>query len=64
MYWACLIAGEKLADRGIIAPWLGMWIANIILSVLGIFLIIRVMRERQGIGLQIPLLFKRLRKNA
>jgi lipopolysaccharide export system permease protein len=64
LYWACLIAGEKLADRGIIAPWLGMWIANIILTVFGIFLIIRVMRERQGIGLSFRLPFKRSQKHA
>ncbi|HYM19838.1 MAG TPA: LptF/LptG family permease [Candidatus Kapabacteria bacterium] len=63
LYWACLIGGEKLADRGIIAPWLGMWIANIILSVLGVYLIFRVMRERQGLGISIAPLFKRFRKN-
>lgn len=45
MYWACLIGGEKLADRGIIAPWVGMWIANIILGILGIYLTIRTAQE-------------------
>jgi len=45
MYWACLIGGEKLADRGIIAPWVGMWIANIILGVLGIYLTVRSAQE-------------------
>jgi lipopolysaccharide export system permease protein len=45
LYWACLIGGEKLADRGLIGPWVGMWIANIILGVLGILLCIRVLRE-------------------
>jgi len=45
MYWACLIGGEKLGDRGLVSPWLGMWIANIVLSVAGIYLTIRVGRE-------------------
>jgi lipopolysaccharide export system permease protein len=45
MYWSCLIGGEKLADRGIIAPWFGMWIANIILMILGIYLTVKMARE-------------------
>jgi lipopolysaccharide export system permease protein len=50
LYWASLIGGEKLADRGLIAPWQGMWAANIVFGILGGFLIIRVLRERSGIG--------------
>lgn len=49
MYWSCLIGGEKLADRGIIAPWTGMWVANIILSILGTYLTIRMARETPSI---------------
>jgi lipopolysaccharide export system permease protein len=45
LYWASLIGGEKLADRGIVAPWLGMWIANIALSILGVYLTLRMGRE-------------------
>lgn len=44
-YWACLIGGEKLADRGILAPWLAMWTANIIVGVIGIFLTLKVNYE-------------------
>ncbi len=44
IYWICLIAGEDLADRGIIAPWLAMWFPNILILFLGIFLIIRHIR--------------------
>jgi lipopolysaccharide export system permease protein len=44
-YWACLIGGEKLADRGLLTPFLGMWNANIFLSILGIFLTVRSARE-------------------
>lgn len=52
VYWAFLIGGEKLADRGIVSPWSGMWSANIILAVIGLLLINRVMQERQGVGLR------------
>jgi len=45
LYWACLIGGEKLADRNYVAPWLGMWAANIIIGLLGAYLTFRVGRE-------------------
>jgi lipopolysaccharide export system permease protein len=45
LYWASLIGGEKLADREFIDPWLGMWIANIVIGVLGIFLTYRIAKE-------------------
>lgn len=44
-YWACLIGGEKLADRGLLAPELSMWLGNIIIGVIGILLMIRVNYE-------------------
>ncbi len=44
-YWACLKGGENLADRGIIEPWFGMWVANIVLGILGLYLTIRTARE-------------------
>jgi len=44
-YWACLIGGEKLADRGLATPFLGMWAANILLVILGVYLTIRTSRE-------------------
>lgn len=45
LYWACLIGGEKLADRGFIDPWFGMWMANIVLGILGVYLTARSARE-------------------
>jgi lipopolysaccharide export system permease protein len=45
LYWASLIGGEKLADRELIEPWLGMWIANIVIGVLGIILTYRIAKE-------------------
>jgi lipopolysaccharide export system permease protein len=49
MYWACLIGGEKLADRGFIDPWFGMWSANIILGLMGMYLTFRTARENLAI---------------
>jgi lipopolysaccharide export system permease protein len=47
LYWVCLIGGEKLADRDLTSPMVGMWIANILIGVLGIFLVFRSLRENQ-----------------
>jgi lipopolysaccharide export system permease protein len=44
-YWACLKGGENLADRGYFDPWIGMWIANIILGVIGLYLTFRTAKE-------------------
>ncbi len=45
MYWASLIGGEKLGDRGIMPPWLGMWMANIVLGAVGLVLTARMTKE-------------------
>ncbi|MBI2619489.1 MAG: LptF/LptG family permease [Ignavibacteriales bacterium] len=45
LYWACLIGGEKLADRGLLEPWIGMWAANILLGLFGGYLTYRSARE-------------------
>ncbi len=50
LYWASLIGGEKLADRGIIAPWVGMWMANIALGAVGIYLTVRTARETPSLS--------------
>ncbi|MGH2575903.1 MAG: LptF/LptG family permease [Ignavibacteria bacterium] len=39
LYWASLIGGEKLADREIISPLIGMWTANIILGIIGLYFV-------------------------
>jgi lipopolysaccharide export system permease protein len=48
-YWACLKGGENLADRGFFDPWVGMWIANIILGIIGLYLTVRTARENPTI---------------
>ena len=48
-YWACLIGGEKLADRGELSPFWGMWVANIILGIMGAILVWRTAKEARVI---------------
>ncbi len=48
-YWACLIGGEKLADRGELSPFWGMWVANIILGIMGALLVWRTAKESRVI---------------
>jgi lipopolysaccharide export system permease protein len=40
-YYACLIAGEQLADRKYVEPWIAMWAANVVLGTLGTILVLR-----------------------
>ncbi|HEX3073229.1 MAG TPA: LptF/LptG family permease, partial [Ignavibacteriales bacterium] len=46
VYWAFLIGGEKLADRGLLSPFWGIWSANIFLGIIGIWLTIKSAQER------------------
>ncbi|HEX6405982.1 MAG TPA: LptF/LptG family permease [Gemmatimonadales bacterium] len=45
IHYVGLTAGESLADRGLVAPWVAMWAPNIVLTVLGILGLVRVSRE-------------------
>jgi lipopolysaccharide export system permease protein len=45
LYYVGLIGGETLADKAYLPPWLAMWAANIILSIIGITLVMRMGRE-------------------
>lgn len=45
IYWAFLIAGEKLADRELLSPFMAMWLANIILGGMGLILTYKVSKE-------------------
>ena len=45
IYWSFLIGGEKLADRGMISPFWGMWSANFFLGIFGVWLTIRSAKE-------------------
>ncbi|MDX1547814.1 MAG: LptF/LptG family permease [Rhodothermales bacterium] len=41
-YWITLVQGEKLADRDYLEPWFGMWIANILMGIIGLWLVLYV----------------------
>ena len=41
-YWVSLVQGEKLADRGLLDPWFGMWIANILIGMVAVVLLVLV----------------------
>lgn len=45
VHYVGLTAGESLADRGLMSPWLAMWLPNIVLTVLGLLGLLRVSRE-------------------
>jgi lipopolysaccharide export system permease protein len=45
IYYIGLIAGEALADKNLLPPFLAMWAANILLTIVGIFLLARMGRE-------------------
>jgi lipopolysaccharide export system permease protein len=45
IYWACLITGEKLADRLVIDPFISMWFGNIVLGIIGIILTVKANNE-------------------
>jgi lipopolysaccharide export system permease protein len=45
IHYVGLTAGESLADRGLVSPWLAMWTPNIVLTALGVLGLVRVSRE-------------------
>ena len=45
IHYVGLTAGESLADRGLVSPWVAMWTPNIVLTLLGILGLVRVSRE-------------------
>jgi lipopolysaccharide export system permease protein len=45
LYYIGLIAGEALADRDILSPFFAMWSANILFTVVGVLLLLRMSRE-------------------
>ena len=42
LYWALLIMGEKLSDRGMLEPGISMWLANIVMLSIGLIALFRV----------------------
>jgi len=50
VYWAFLIGGEDMADRGIISPFVAMWSANILIGCIGLYLNYIVVTEKPLFG--------------
>ncbi len=44
VYWAGLIGGENLADKGVVPPFWAMWAPDLAFLVLGLFLAARMGR--------------------
>ncbi|MEW5994919.1 MAG: LptF/LptG family permease, partial [Candidatus Zixiibacteriota bacterium] len=50
VYWAFLIGGEDLADRGLVSPFWAMWSANFLVGGVGLYLLYIVVTERPILG--------------
>lgn len=50
VYWAFLIGGEDMADRGLVPPFWAMWSANILLAGIGLYLLYIVVTEKPLFG--------------
>ena len=61
VYWACLVVGEKLADRDALHPAIAMWLGDMVVGVLGVYLTLLVSRETVALRLDFPRLKKLLR---
>lgn len=46
VYWIFLMGGEKLADRNLLTPFWGIWSANFVMGILGIYLTYKSAREK------------------
>lgn len=62
IYWAFLIGGEDLADRGLITPAMAMWLPNLLLGLIGFYLIRRTVREMQILSFSRLFYFLKKRK--
>ncbi|MBC8213614.1 MAG: LptF/LptG family permease [Candidatus Marinimicrobia bacterium] len=62
IYWGFLISGEELADRGLLSPIISMWMPNIILGLVGVYLCYFTSREQHFLKFEFLKLFK-FRKN-
>ena len=45
LYYVCLIAGESLGKRGLVAPVISMWAANVLFALVALWLLSKIGRE-------------------
>jgi len=48
LYYVGLIGGESLANKGIIEPFWAMWGTNVILTIVGVILLLRMGHEENS----------------
>ncbi len=48
LYYLCLVGGENLADRGLVSPFVAMWIADVLFAGVGIWLVLDLARYGTG----------------
>lgn len=53
IYYVALNAGEQLADKGVVSPFLSMWLSNFIFLILAVLLIIGSIYEKKLIDLHL-----------
>jgi len=63
VYYLFLSGGEKLADRGLLSPWVAMWAANLVLGPLGILILYQSVQETRIVEIRLPARIKRLWKS-
>ncbi len=63
IYWVFLIGGEDYADRGLLAPWLAMWLPNILMGIIGIGLMVTTVKQGTALKL-VPSFLHRKRTEA
>ena len=51
IYYGALTLGEELADKGVVSPFLAMWISNIVFSIIGIYLVAISVKEMKTLDL-------------
>jgi len=51
IYYGALTLGEEFADKGVVSPFLAMWISNIVFSIIGIYLVVISVKEMKTINL-------------
>ena len=61
IYYILMIAGEDLADRGILSPMVGVWSPNLILFIIAAYLMLHTLREQPPLRFEFNL-FKRFKK--
>jgi len=49
IYYICLVSGEQLGDKGIIAPWLAMWAPNMLFGSIGLYLVVSSTKDMKTI---------------